>query len=392
MRWKLYISLVLVAAMVGCAGTHQKTQREAAQKQWNGARASVLYGLAKDQYSTGNFDKARQTVDEGLKLDPNNEPMHVLAAKLAIEQGQLEAAEIDLKEAQKLKPKDAEPDYLMGVVYQRWQKPDAALQCYLQASDKAPAELAYIMARAEMLVAMDRQKEALALLQEKVVYFEHSPVIRDAVGQLLMQMGRTAEAVDMFRSASILATDDLSLREHLALAQYANKQYSDAGETLARLTADSAYAKRADLLSALGECQLQTGRVRDARDTFETASQLAPASASVWLGVAKSALQLGDTRRAEMSLKKAISLDGTSSESQLLLGYMRLNQKKLNEALLCFRKASALDPRDPVSICMIGLTLEKQGHADQAIECYARALKVKPGDELATRLMASMQE
>src|SRR3954468_9509065 len=139
MRLKLFISLVLVSAMVGCAGNHQKTQREAALKQWNGARASVLYSLAKDQYATGNFDKARQTVDEALKLDPTSEPLHVLGAKLAIEQGQLESAEIDLKEAQKLNAKDAEADYLLGVVYQRWQKPETALQCYLKASDKAPA-------------------------------------------------------------------------------------------------------------------------------------------------------------------------------------------------------------------------------------------------------------
>jgi Flp pilus assembly protein TadD len=391
MRSKLYISLVLAATMVGCAN-HQKTQKEAAQKQWNDARAAVLYSLAKDQYGTGNFDKARQTVDEGLKMDPANEGLHLLAAKLAIEQGQLESAEIDLKQAQQLNPKDAEADYLLGVVYQRWQKPDTAFDCYTHASDKAPAELAYIMARAEMLVAMDRQKDALALLQEKVVYFEHSPVIRDAVGQLLMQMHRPDEAVAMFRQASVLATDDLSIREHLALAQYANKQYSDACDTLTRLTNDSKYAKRADLLSALGECQLQIGHVRDARDTYESAAQIAPASASVWLGVAKSALQLGDIRRAELSLHRAISLDATSSESQLLMGYMRMNQGKLNEALLCFRKATALDPNDPVGLCMVGLTLEKQGHSDQAVECYAKALKLKPGDELAKRLMASMQE
>jgi tetratricopeptide (TPR) repeat protein len=390
---KMLISVVLVAAMVGCSSTNrQKTQREAAQKQWNGARAGVLYSLAKDQYATGNFDKARQTVDEALKMDPSNAPLHLLGAKLAIEQGQLERAEIDLKEAEKLNPKDAEAEYLLGVVYQRWQKSQLALDYYLKASDKAPAELAYIMARAEMLVAMDRQKEALSLLQEKVVYFEHSPVIRDAVGQLLMQMGRPGEAVDMFRQASILANDDLSLREHLALAQYANKQYSDALDTLGRLMGDNNYAKRVDLLIAQGECQLQTGRVRDARDTFESASQIVPASATVWLGVAKSALKLGDARRAEMSLRKAISLDAASSESQLLMGYMRLNQGKIADALLCFRKASALDPNDPVSLCMIGLALEKQGHSQQAVECYAKALKIKPGDELATRLMASMQE
>ena len=48
------------------------------------------------------------------------------------------------------------------------------------ASDKAPADLAYVIARAEMLVELARTNEALALLQEKVNYFENSPAIRDA--------------------------------------------------------------------------------------------------------------------------------------------------------------------------------------------------------------------
>jgi Flp pilus assembly protein TadD len=388
----LYISVALVLAMVGCASSRQKTQREEAQKQWNDARAGVLYGLAKDQYSTGNFDKARQTIDEALKLDPTSEPLHILEAKLEIEQGQLEAAEIELKTAQKLNVKDPEPDYLLGVIYQRWQKPETALQCYQGASDKAPAELAYIMARAETLVAMERQPEAVKLLEEKVTYFEHSAVIRDALGQLYMGMGKTTEGADMLRQASILASDDQTIREHLALAQFKAKQYADAMDTINRLMTDPAYAKRGDLLIALGECQLQTGRVRDARDTFETASQVMPGSATVWLGVAKCALKLGDVRRAEMSLHRAIVIDGTSTEAQLLLGYMRLNQGKIAEALLCFRKASALDPSDPISLCMIGLALEKQGHSDQAVECYAKALKIKPGDEMATKLLASVRE
>ena len=36
---------------------------------------------------------------------------------------------------------------------------------------------------------------ALTLLEEKVVYFEHSGVIRDAVAQLYQQLGRKADAV-----------------------------------------------------------------------------------------------------------------------------------------------------------------------------------------------------
>ena len=50
----------------------------------------VLTSLAQDQYKAGSFDKARETVDDALKLTPDSATLRVLSAKLAIEQGQLE--------------------------------------------------------------------------------------------------------------------------------------------------------------------------------------------------------------------------------------------------------------------------------------------------------------
>jgi tetratricopeptide (TPR) repeat protein len=162
----------------------QPSQKEAARIHWNQTRASVLLTLAQDQYVTGNFDKSRQTTDEALAMDPQNAGLRILSAKLAIEKGRLEYAEGELKIARTSAPKNAEADYLAGVIYQRWQKLEVALNCYKAASAKAPTELAYLMAQAEMLVAMDQQGEALKLLESKVTYFEHSATIRTASQQL----------------------------------------------------------------------------------------------------------------------------------------------------------------------------------------------------------------
>ncbi len=71
-----------------------------------------------------------------------------------------------------------------------------------------------------MLVAMDRRPEALTMLQSKVTYFEHSSVIRDEVGLLLMQDGQYPQAIEMLRRASILSSDDLTIKEHLARALF----------------------------------------------------------------------------------------------------------------------------------------------------------------------------
>lgn len=396
MRRRILTTAVLVVAAfagtMGCNSSSKKqpTQKEAAMKQWNDARASVLLTLARDQFKTGNFDKCRQTVAEALRMAPENPNLWVLSGKLNIEQGQLELAERDLKKAGELAPNAAEPHYLLGVIYQRWQRLDVALAEYQAASDKAPTELAYVLARAETLVALDKPKDALLLLSEKITFFDNNHVIRDAAGQLLMQQGRHAEAADMFRQATLLATDDMGLKERHAKALFFAQKYRESAELLSRLTRDELFAERVDLYAMLGEAYLNLGRTTDARAAFETATQLNPSSVVAWQGVGKVALGVNDLRRAELAIRKAVALDPGDAQNHLLMGYLRLKQDRPSEAMVSFRKASALDANDPVSLCMAGYVLEKAGQTQQAIEFYARALQVKPGDELATQLMAGV--
>jgi tetratricopeptide (TPR) repeat protein len=314
----------------------------------------------------------------------------LLSAKLAIETGKLEVAEEELKIARQYNPNDPEPYYFTGVIYQRWQKPQLALEYYQQASAKAPAELAYLMAQAEMLVAMNRTPDALDLLQAKVVYFEHSGAIRDAVGQLLMQAGKYREAAAMLREATILSEDDLGIRERLALALYHSKEYRESSDILVRLVQNEPYSKRADLFTVLGQCQLNLGKAREARYSFDSASQLDQYNPHVWQCVGRAALETGDLRRAEMALARSIKLDSVRAETHLLLGYTHLRQNRVPEALAQFQKASAIDQRDTVSLCMVGYALQKMGKQDQALQYYAKALRVKPGDDMASQLLAEV--
>ena len=386
--WIVLAALAVVLAAGGCQ-SRAKSKKEATAR-WNTARAGVMYSLATDQFKAGNLEQSRKTVNQALKLDPKNPAIRVLSAKIHIEQGQLEAGELELEAARKVAPNMGEAYYLSGVVYQRWQKNQTAYEYYTAACDKAPAELAYVIARAEMLVALDRSNEAISLLQEKVNYFENSPAVRDAYGQLLVQAGRNGEAVDMFRQASMLAEDDLGLKERLAFALYHDKQYVEAADAFTRLLENEQYKGRADLLAALGQSQLHVGKPREARRSFEEATQKDPASQQIWLGLAKAAMESSDFKRAEMALKKAYALDKNAPDAHLLLGYLRLRQSRYKEALAAFEKASSKDPKDTVSICMVGYVHEKTGKKDLAMEYYAKALQLKPNDPLASRLIAGI--
>lgn len=389
---RVLLVAALAAAMVaGCADKPKKpTAKEQLTQNWKDARAAVQYTLAKQQYDGGNFGEARKSIDQALSLSPRMAPALILSAKIHIEHGDLQPAHRQLTEALVQDPSNAEADYLLGVVLQRWQKPQEALACYEAARAKQPEELAYLLAAAETLVTLDRVDEALGILQPRVVFFENSAAIRDAVGQLLFQKGRYGESIAMLRQASVLSPNNRSIREHLALALFHGGEHREAIEVLVELTSEEPYASRSDLLLALGECYMNVSRPREARAVFDRATQLEPGSAAVWMRLGKAALELSDLRRAELSLRKALSLEGSNAEAHLMMGYLRLQQDRFAEALSSFNKAAALDRTDTVALCMIGYVLEKMDRPAQAMNYYAQALKLKPNDELASRLMAGV--
>jgi tetratricopeptide (TPR) repeat protein len=337
-------------------------------------------------------------------MDPGNPAIHILTAKVCIEQGQLEQAATELDAARDLdktlsenktvaglaQTSSAEADYLSGAIYQRWQQPEKALSYYESACRKAPNELSYFMARAETMVALGQQDAALKLLQDKVVYFEHSAVIRDAVGMLLMEQRKTADAAEMFRRATILAPDDLSIREHLALALFQNHEFLESGDLLSALMKEKNFSTRSDLQLTLAECQLAVGRAADARITAQAAADLDPNLPAAWLTLAKISLQIGDLHRADASLQRAITLAPESGESELLLGYLRLRQERLIDALEAFRQASVFSPADSTGLCMAGYVSQKLNHPREAADYYARALKVDPKDSLANQFLAEL--
>jgi tetratricopeptide (TPR) repeat protein len=387
----LWLTGICLFVLAGCnAGGLTPNQKAEANKQWNDARVSVMISLATDQYKNGNFDKCHETLDQAMRLEPENADLHLLAAKLAIEQGSLELADSHLAEARKDDPKNAEADYLTGVVLQRWGQPEKAYASYTIAATKNPQELAYLLARAEMLVALSRPSDALVLLRANLSTFEHSAVLRDEIGQLLVQETHYAAAVASLREASILASDDLGIREHLAFAMLKARQFPDAVELFDRLLKDASYTNRADVFAAAGECRIAMGDLRTARTNLESATTLQPQCIGYWLSLGRVTVQVDDLRAAEIAARRAIAVDPDSAESQCLLGYVRLREDQLPAALAAFREASELDHTDTVSLCLQGCVLTKMGHAGQAAELYNRALKLNPHDPLANRLVSAM--
>src|SRR4051812_27847188 len=94
-----FVPVVILGLAMGCVTQGQKKQptaSEAGVKNWNGARAGVTYNLAREQFECGNLDDARKSLTNAAKLAPQHPLIAILSAKVYIEQGQLEVAELEL--------------------------------------------------------------------------------------------------------------------------------------------------------------------------------------------------------------------------------------------------------------------------------------------------------
>ncbi|MEM8874488.1 MAG: tetratricopeptide repeat protein [Planctomycetota bacterium] len=391
MKRPIFITLALVLA-AGCADgvKPQQAASEAANQRWNAARSGVLLSLAEDQFESGDLAKSRLTADEALTLNPGDARLLTLRARIAIEEGKLENADADLTAALELSPDNAESHYLAGIVDQRWQRPDAALGHYEAASRLEADEPAYLLAHAEALVSVGRDDEALHILQDRVVHFEHSAPVRSAVAELHMRRGDFALAAEMYRHASVLDRDDLQLRERLALATFQAGQMREAELELSRLLKDPAFAERADLWLAYGEALLAVGQFRDGRDAFLTVTRLAPRGVPGWAGLTKASLELGDGRRAVGAARQVETLEPDNPESHLLLGLSAQLNGDHEQALAAYRFAARLDPSDPLPACLEGRLLQIRGDIAAAAESFARALDIDPDDPLARQLASTL--
>ena len=391
-RPNIFITLAVATVVAGCGGKsvmHPSPNAEATA-QWNAARASAMSGLAADQLRDGNFDKCQATLDQVLRLTPDDVNLHLLAAKLSIEQGQLELAEAHLAKARALDPKRAETDYFSGLLLERWQKFDRAQAAYADAAAKNPAEPAYLLAQAETLVAMKKPTDALALLEAGRKTFEHNGVIVHEIGLLQTKLGRVSDGIDTLREACRLLPDDPTVREHLAFSLFASGRYADAAEVFDRLVKNDEYTKRPDVFAALGECLSRTQRNAEAQKAYDTATRLDAATPGYWLGLARVALAAGDMPTADTAIRRAVALRPADAPTQYLLGYVRLKQNLLPQALAAFKAASDIDPADGDAWCLQGYVLSQSSRPADAKACFARALAIRPDSPLAGRLLTSI--
>jgi len=379
---------LIVLGFSGCSTGQHGRNVEEANKRINTQRANIMLPLAIEQFETGDLDEALRTTSEALRNDPGNAAFHILAGRIAMEQGKLERGLHLLDRAIELNPGLPDAHYYRGIVFQRWQRIDEARQCYQRAYDLESDQPAYLLAVAEMLVASDLADEALQMIESKLIYFEYKPGLNAAVGGLYMMRRDFAKAIEYLYEAHMLEPDDARMLEQLAMAELAAGQANQAVRHLEQLTRDPVNSHRNDLRRTLASAYLRSGRIGDSRDIYKRMTRKDPSDVESWINLGEIAWRGGDIASTLVAANQVMNYAPQRPAGYLLAGLVWQKRNQHDRALTFFEKAYAAAPDNDMVVLLKGIAHQYVGDRQQAFLAFMEAMRRNPNNDRARQLLS----
>lgn len=388
----------------GCAGgcsklfeDHMATDRKArAQQQWESMRASVKMQLAENHLNAGRLDDASKVIDEAIKMAPDNVKARILATRIEIERGELSKARESIHTAMSFAYADPQVRYLAGMVAERYDDLEGALDHYTAASEAAPLVAEYLLARIETLAALARDIDAIELLELRMTDFDANASMRALAAYECRRLGLRGPAIDYSREALRLRPRDRSMKAELAATLVWAQEYDEATVLFESLLKDAPDATKpgdvsdSNLRVQLAAAHLGKGSPKAAIDCLQSLIKDEPANATALSLYARAAFESGDNHTAKRTIRALHDRCRVTPESLMLLVLIQQKEGDGAAALTTARQLIKVEGETASGYCVLGRTLESLGNVVEAREAYSAALRIDPTFAPARALLAEL--
>ncbi|MBK9664224.1 MAG: tetratricopeptide repeat protein [Gammaproteobacteria bacterium] len=269
--------------------------------------------LAGAHESEGALDLALDNYRQILGVVPSDHEAAYNVARLALAQGETDAAQLTLESLTEAKPDYVDAQRLLIATLGHQEKWDVAL------------------ARTEALIANPDTK-AMGLYLRGRIQFDRK------------QYAESAESMEQ-----ALALEP-AIVEALGFVVNARQQLGEPAVALAYVQAHvAAHPEHAHAYELLGALQQQAGDVAGAQASWRRAIELAPAQLGSYSRLATQLARSDDWDGATAVLQAAIDANPRSADLQVALGELLLERQKVDEALAAYEAALRLQPNMPVA-------------------------------------------
>jgi arylsulfatase A-like enzyme/Flp pilus assembly protein TadD len=241
-------------------------------------------------------------------------------------------------------------------------------------------------------VADGDAKGALPGLTALAGTYRDAPVFQSTYARALNDVGRSAQALALYRKLVARWPQDAALYHDLAVAAAAAGDPNEAIRAeRASLALDPVNAAASN---GLGLALVERGDTAGAIAAFERAAHDDPTNAVFWTNLGNAHRSSGSAAGAEQAYRTALDADPRSADAANGMGVLLVQGGKPVDAISWFERALAGSPRFPEARLNLGIAYQESGNVDKAIDTYRRVLATSaPGSrehQAAATLLAAL--
>ena len=226
-------------------------------------------------------------------------------------------------------------------------------------------------------------KNSNSLWVHTLKHTENNPVAHNNLGLALTSQGKSADAIEQYRSALRINPNHASAHNNLGLVLASQGKFSEAIEqyrSALRINPDYLVAR-----NNLGSALASQGKSAEAIEQYRSALRINPDYPATRNNLGNALASQGKNAEAIEQYRSALLINPDAAiarnnlgEAHNNLGNALASQGKISEAIEQYRNALRINPHLAKAHINLGLALASQGKSAEAIEQYRSALRIDP--------------
>lgn len=298
-------------------------------------------GLGYVEYKwLGRKDLAEKHLSKALEIEPNNNEVRTLLARILLGRNDFDGAIEIAKEAIKLDKKNPKNHLRLAQIYRKqWRFKEASSE--LDTAIKlAPEEAIYYRNRAGVRLSQSDFKAAISDQTKAVALSSSKSFDLIALAKMNVRSGDTDAGIANLKEAIEKAPKSKAAHKQLTALLFANKRWDELVDELKRVKA--LVPKNGNVRYDLAQALMQAKRYDEAVTEYKNASNLNPKDPRPLRQLGTYFSEQKEYARAIKAFRKALNINPTSVQDMVALGYCFAQDDNYRQSEAAFVTALAL--------------------------------------------------
>jgi tetratricopeptide (TPR) repeat protein len=349
-------------------------------------RKARFLGEADNYFKTGNYDKAKLTYLNVLRLDPQNALAFERIGAMWLEEDVPLRAGAFLAKASELAPNNAENRLRLARYYVTVGQVAEAKKEALKVIEQSPENGDAII----VLTDAARSKEDIEAAEQQLQKFPQKDNISFhlASANLFLRKGDLASAENALKRALIVDPKSTAAHTAMGVLRLFQKDTKQAGEEF-KTAADLAPARSTERLK-YAEFKAGTGDAEEAKKVLTEMTKQAPDYLPAWCLLADISFKNKKYDEALSLLENVFGRDPENIDGRRLEGEVRLTKGETKKAIAVLERLDQTYPRVPIIKFQLGRAYLQDNNINRANVALTQAISANPNYADAILLLAEL--